>query len=75
MKNDARISFVRSSARMRGSASTGPKRPWDSATGSLTPRAIHRVSASRSKVNAQAVRASFGQRGGAGGSRGMARAL
>src|SRR5713101_9819423 len=49
---------------MRGSASTTPKRPWDSATGSWTPRAIQSVSASRSKVKAQAARASAGQWGG-----------
>ena len=49
---------------MRGSASTTPKRPWDSATGSWTPRAIQSVSASRSKVKAQAARASPGHRGG-----------
>src|SRR5215510_4380719 len=63
MKKDARTSVFSSRDRMRGTASTGPKRPWDSATGSLTPRAIHSVSASRSKVKAQAARVSPGQRG------------
>src|SRR5712671_4553854 len=64
MKNVARISAARRRSRMCGSASTTPKRPWDSATGSWTPRAIQSVSASRSKVKAQAARASAGQWGG-----------
>src|SRR5215472_1988136 len=68
MKKDARTSALLSSDRMRGAASTGPKRPWDSATGSLTPRAIYKVSASRSKVKAHAARISPGQRGTAAGS-------
>src|SRR5215472_8342359 len=68
MKKDARTSALSSNDRMRGTASTGPKRPWDSATGSLTPRAIHSVSASRSKVKAHAARVSPGQRGTAAGS-------
>src|SRR5437764_14575680 len=63
MKNDAGISAWRSKSRIRGSASTGPNVPWDSVTGSVTPRASHSVSASRSKVNAQAARAPCGQRG------------
>src|SRR5262245_52846084 len=46
---------------MRGRASTGPNRPCDRVTGSEMPRAIHNVSASRSKVNAQAARAPCGQ--------------
>src|SRR5262249_43080837 len=46
---------------MRGSASSTPKVPWESVTGSETPRASHRVSASRSNVKAQAARAPCGQ--------------
>ena len=57
---------------MRGSASTGPNRPCERATGSWTPRAIHSVSASRSKVKAQAARALRGQWGTGDGSRAMA---
>src|SRR5262245_45161561 len=64
MKKVDRISAALRSARMRGSASNTPKRPWESVTGSWTPRAIQSVSASRSNVNAQAPRASLGQRGG-----------
>src|SRR5262245_21175470 len=62
-KNEARTPCAASSDRMRGTASMGPNRPWDNATGSVTPRAIQRLSASRSNVNAHAERASFGQRG------------
>src|SRR2546427_4766892 len=47
---------------MRGRASSTPKVPWESVTGSLTPRASHRLSASRSNVNAQAARLPCGQR-------------
>src|SRR5215467_5730772 len=68
MKKDARTSALSSSDRMRGTASTGPKRPWDRATGSLTPRAIHSVSASRSNVKAHAARVSPGQCGTTAGS-------
>src|SRR5215831_16874432 len=63
MKKLARTSAARSRDKMRGSASVTPKRPWDSVTGSWTPRAIQSVSASRSNVKAQAARASRGQRG------------
>src|SRR5262250_252357 len=67
MKKEPRTSAFSRRARMRGTASTGPKRPCERATGSLTPRAIHSVSASTSKVKAHAARASPGQRGiGAG---------
>src|SRR3972149_7133041 len=64
MKNEERMSAPRRISRIRGSASTGPKRPWESVRGSGLPRAIQSVSASRSNVNAQAARASRGQRGG-----------
>src|SRR6185436_18402255 len=63
MKNEAGISAWRSRSRMRGSASTTPKVPCERVTGSLTPRASQRVSASRSKLNAQAARLPCGQRG------------
>src|SRR5215468_522774 len=63
MKKEPRTSAFSRRARMRGTASTGPKRPCERATGSLTPRAIHSVSASTSKVKAHAARASPGQRG------------
>src|SRR5574341_1079581 len=71
-KNVEWISAARRRSRIFGSASTGPKRPWESATGSVTPRAIQRVSASRSKVKAHAARAPSGQpwaviRSGSGG--------
>ena len=74
-KNEAWISLRRSRARMRGSASATPKRPCESVTGSWTPRAIHRVSASRSKVKAHAARASRGHGGEGGISSGIAPAL
>src|SRR5512144_24507 len=61
MKNVPWIEAARSRARMRGRASATPKRPWDNVTGSLTPRAIQSVSASRSNVRAQAARAPAGQ--------------
>ncbi len=60
---------------MRGKASTTPKRPCDSVTASWTPRAIHSVSASTSKVNAHAARASRGQGGEGGIASGIAPAL
>src|SRR5580765_19889 len=72
MKNEARTVWSFKSWRMRGTASSGPKRPCERVTGSCTPRAIHSVSASRSKVKAQAARALWGQWGAGGGSKAIA---
>ena len=46
---------------MRGRASSTPKVPWETVTGSVTPRASQSVSASRSNVKAHAARAPCGQ--------------
>src|SRR4029453_15807884 len=46
---------------MRGRASSTPKVPCETVTGSVTPRASQSVSASRSNVKAHAARAPCGQ--------------